>query len=133
MDFRVSHKDSFCKVKLNNQLNLKSLFNWHDLCNNKITQAVIGVIMRRIFLEQVHYSVESNSLYYRVLSHANKMLCISVLGVLITLLISYPYAGYFSIPVQIFTHISTIVLAAIVKVSYVLRCVAQHGLGQEVR
>ena len=89
--------------------------------------------MSSIFLGQVNYSVNSNSLYYRVLSHANKMLCISLLGVLITLLISYPYAGYFSIPVQIFAHISTIVLAAIIKVSYVLRCVAQHGLGQEVR
>ena len=94
---------------------------------------VIGVVMGSTFLEQVNYSVESNSLYYRLLSHANKVLCISVFGVLITLLISYPYAGYFSIPVPIFAHISTIVLAAIVKVSYVLRCVAQHGLGQEVR
>ena len=129
----IGHKDSFCKVKLNNILNLKRLFNWYGLCNNKITKAVIGVVMSSIFLEQVNYSVKSNSLYYRVLSHANKMLCISVLGVLITLLISYPYAGYFSIPVQIFAHISTIVLAAIIKVSYVLRCVAQHGLGQEVR
>lgn len=120
-------------MELNNALNLKCLFNWHGLCNNKITKAVIGVVMSSIFLGQVNYSVKSNSLYYRVLSHANKMLCISVFGVLITLLISYPYAGYFSIPVQIFAHISTIVLAAIVKVSYVLRCVAQHGLGQEVR
>ena len=39
----IGHKDSFCKVKLNNILNLKRLFNWHGLCNNKITKAVIGV------------------------------------------------------------------------------------------
>ncbi|MBH0081513.1 hypothetical protein [Pseudoalteromonas sp. NZS11] len=34
---------------------------------------------------------------------------------------------------QVSAHIGTIVIAAILKVSYVLRCVAQHGLGQEVR
>ncbi|ALM89592.1 hypothetical protein AOR13_540 [Alteromonas stellipolaris LMG 21856] len=34
---------------------------------------------------------------------------------------------------QLLAHISTIVMAAILKVSYVMRCVAQHGLGLEVR
>lgn len=77
--------------------------------------------------------VELRSVYSTMLLLANNALCVSAVSFAITILISYPYASYFSLPIQILAHISTILLAAIFKVSYVMRCVAQHALGQEVR
>jgi hypothetical protein len=74
-----------------------------------------------------------SSFFTTLLFAANTVLGASLACLIVSILISYPYAEYFSMQVQISAHISTIVVAAILKVSYVLRCVAQHGLGQEVR
>ena len=42
-------------------------------------------------------------------------------------------AEYFFISAKIFAHIGIIVISAILKVSYVLRYVALHELGREIR
>lgn len=51
----------------------------------------------------------------------------------LTLLLSYPLAHNFSLETQIAAHITTILVAALIKVSYVVRCVCQYQLGLEVR
>ncbi|MEC8325098.1 MAG: hypothetical protein VX100_03130 [Pseudomonadota bacterium] len=48
------------------------------------------------------------------------------------LLISYPFAEYFSMPQQIAAHIGTMVFPALFKIGYVVRCIGQHGLGLRV-
>ena len=48
------------------------------------------------------------------------------------LLISYPFAEYFSMTQQIAAHIGTMVFPALFKVGYVVRCIGQHGLGLRV-
>ena len=48
------------------------------------------------------------------------------------LLISYPFAEYFSIGQQIAAHIGTMVFPALFKIGYVIRCIGQHGLGLRV-
>ena len=89
--------------------------------------------MNTFTINNVSNNVELGSLFDSLLFTANAVLGLSVICIVVSILISYLYAEYFSMQVQISAHISTIVVAAILKVSYVLRCVAQHGLGQEVR
>ncbi|NMR27409.1 hypothetical protein HH219_18025 [Pseudoalteromonas sp. NEC-BIFX-2020_015] len=71
--------------------------------------------------------------YTRLLTGANVALGVSTVFMLVTVLLSYPYAHYLPMTLQIVAHISTILAATVLKVSYVLRCVALNGLGKEVR
>jgi len=64
---------------------------------------------------------------------ANSSLAFCSIAFLVTVFICYPYAHLFSIGQQIVGHISMIFLSGFIKVSYVLRCVAQQGLGLQVR
>ena len=68
-----------------------------------------------------------------LLSVSNAGLIITTLLMLISVIIAYPLADSFSLAAQIAAHISTIVIAAFLKVSYVGRCLAQYNLGMEVR
>tara|TARA_E500000075_G_C6918969_1_gene283104 strand:- start:494 stop:781 length:288 start_codon:yes stop_codon:yes gene_type:complete len=94
---------------------------------------VTEVVMNTLTLNNVNNQVELGAFFRTLLFTANTVLGISGICMVVSILISYPYAEHFSMQVQISAHISTIVVAAILKVSYVLCCVAQHGLGQEVR
>ncbi len=89
--------------------------------------------MNTFTINNVSNNVELGSFFESLLFTANAVLGLSVICIVVSILISYLYAEYFSMQVQISAHMSTIVVAAILKVSYVLRCVAHHGLGQEVR
>ncbi|MBH0077148.1 hypothetical protein I6F48_16620 [Pseudoalteromonas sp. SWYJ118] len=88
--------------------------------------------MNTLMLNNLNNQTQFSSLYETVLFAANTALAVSLVCITASTLISYPFAEYFSMAVQVSAHIGTIVIAAILKVSYVLRCVAQHGLGQEV-
>lgn len=74
-----------------------------------------------------HWSFDSQ------LKVANLSLALCSVAFLVTVVICYPYAHLFSIGQQIVGHISMIFLSGFIKVSYVLRCVAQQGLGLQVR
>ncbi|WP_076925811.1 hypothetical protein [Pseudoalteromonas sp. EB27] len=89
--------------------------------------------MNTLMLNNLNNQTQFSSLYETVLFAANTALLVSLVCISASILISYPFAEYFSMAMQVSAHIGTIVIAAILKVSYVLRCVAQHGLGQEVR
>lgn len=71
--------------------------------------------------------------FQTLLSVSNFSLAITTLLMLLSIIIAYPMADHFSLPVQIVAHISTIIVAAFVKISYVCRCLAQYNLGMEVR
>lgn len=71
--------------------------------------------------------------YIRLLSAANWALVLSTVSLIITVILSYPLAELLTIKLQIAAHISTIIAATILKVSYVLRCIALNSLGREVR
>ncbi|WP_261904662.1 hypothetical protein [Vibrio fortis] len=68
-----------------------------------------------------------------LLSVSNAGLIITTLLMLVSIIIAYPLADSFSLAAQIAAHIGTIVIAALLKVSYVGRCLAQYNLGMEVR
>ncbi|MPW29543.1 hypothetical protein F9L16_11085 [Agarivorans sp. B2Z047] len=68
----------------------------------------------------------------RCIVGGNWLMLVSLLVIISSIIISYPLAQAFSIPMQITAHISTIVFAGVLKVGYVLRCVGFNELGQEV-
>ncbi|ANB21569.1 hypothetical protein A6K25_09955 [Alteromonas stellipolaris] len=89
--------------------------------------------MNTLTISNASRNSELGSFFHSLLFAANTILGLSFDFIIVSILISYPYAEYFSMHAQLLAHISTIVMAAILKVSYVMRCVAQHGLGLEVR
>ncbi|MEZ8379695.1 hypothetical protein AB6C48_12740 [Vibrio splendidus] len=68
-----------------------------------------------------------------LLSVSNFSLATTALLMLLSIIVAYPMADHFSLPIQIVAHISTILVAALLKISYVGRCLAQYNLGLEVR
>ncbi|CDS99177.1 MULTISPECIES: hypothetical protein [Vibrio] len=71
--------------------------------------------------------------FQTLLSVSNFSLAITTLLMLLSIIVAYPMADHFSLPIQIVAHISTILVAALLKISYVGRCLAQYNLGLEVR
>ncbi|CAM3849130.1 MULTISPECIES: hypothetical protein [Pseudoalteromonas] len=81
-----------------------------------------------------YYEVSvATDFYSTLLSGANIALAVSALVMIATVLLSYPLAELLSMQLQIVAHIATIIAATILKISYVLRCIALNGLGEEVR
>ncbi|MGR4999792.1 SMP domain-containing protein [Vibrio celticus] len=70
--------------------------------------------------------------FQTLLSVSNFSLAITTLLMLLSIIVAYPMADHFSLPIQIVAHISTILVAALLKISYVGRCLAQYNLGLEV-
>lgn len=52
----------------------------------------------------------------------------SAFVLLLTILICYPYAAWFSLEEQIFGHATMILSAVMLKLTYLLRCIAQQAL-----
>jgi len=68
---------------------------------------------------------------YQLLKNiSNLVLFFTLAGVVISILISYPYSEYFQLSIQIASHILTIVLAAIFKIACILRMIALQGINK---
>lgn len=57
---------------------------------------------------------------------ANTVLAVSLGVLLLSISVSYPFADRFSFEQQIAGHLLIIISASVLKVAYVLRCIAQH-------
>lgn len=68
--------------------------------------------------------------YQKCLILGNYMMIFSTLIVASSVLITFAFDDRFAMAVQIFAHIVTIVFAGLLKIGYVLRCVALHGFGK---
>lgn len=73
-----------------------------------------------------HADVEVD--YRQLLSFANRGLLVSAFVLLATIFVCYPYAEWFSLEEQIFGHATMILSAVMIKLTYLLRCVAQQAL-----
>ncbi|MEW6995089.1 hypothetical protein AADZ84_12575 [Colwelliaceae bacterium MEBiC 14330] len=74
---------------------------------------------------------DTNTLgFQKCLVIGNYLMVISFLVVLSSIAITFAYDESFSISSQIVAHIATIVFAGLLKIGYVLRCVALHGFGK---
>ncbi|TMO56840.1 hypothetical protein CWB96_05390 [Pseudoalteromonas citrea] len=73
------------------------------------------------------------TLSHQHLRYSNTALATFLLLFIVSVLMSYPLAHHLTLPAQVVSHISSIVLAGLFKLSYVLRCVCQYQLNMEVR
>jgi hypothetical protein len=60
----------------------------------------------------------------------NYLMLASLLVVLFSIAITFIFDESFTISIQVFAHIATIIFAGLLKLGYVLRCVALHGFGK---
>lgn len=67
-----------------------------------------------------------------MLFRANGAIVWSLLGLVLTILVAYPLAQYFSMAVQILAHVGTLLFAVGIKVSYIARLVFLSRLGRPV-
>ena len=68
----------------------------------------------------------------KLLSFSNGALLASVIGLVVTVLLAYPFAPHLSMAVQILAHIGTLLFAVGVKLAYVARLVSLKQLGRPV-
>jgi len=68
--------------------------------------------------------------YQKCLILGNYLMLISLIVVLSSILITFGFDELFVISVQISAHIATIIFAGLLKIGYVLRCIALHGFGK---
>lgn len=85
--------------------------------------------MWKIF-EMSHLAITERN--QALLNLANYSLAICTIIFSMTVLICYPFAHFLSLPAQLVGHIFLIISAVGVKLTYLLRCVAQKELHMEV-
>ncbi|WP_404396031.1 hypothetical protein [Pseudoalteromonas phenolica] len=72
---------------------------------------------------------ETPNLYQHCLTFGSSAMIILLLLTVTSLAISFSFSEHFSLPVQIGSHIATIVFSALFKVAYVVRCIGAYHLG----
>lgn len=68
----------------------------------------------------------------RLLSFSNGAIFWSVAGLLVTVLLAYPFSDILAMPYQILAHIGTLLFAVGIKIAYVARLVSLKQLGRPV-
>jgi len=74
--------------------------------------------------------VENALGFQKCLVIGNYLMVMSFLIVTTSLFITFAYDENFTISAQVLAHIATIIFAGLLKIGYVLRCVALHGFGK---
>ncbi|WOH38648.1 hypothetical protein RI844_05355 [Thalassotalea fonticola] len=70
--------------------------------------------------------------FQKCLVAGNWLMVTSLLIVFICIAITFGFDESFSISAQVSAHIATIIFAGLVKIGYVLRCIALHAFGEKV-
>lgn len=70
--------------------------------------------------------------YCALFKFANITLCVSCALLFICIVVSYPLSHLFSMPLQVASHLMIIISASVLKVAYVLRCIAQYEQHKQV-
>ena len=68
--------------------------------------------------------------YQKCLILGNYLMIFSFLVVTSSIAINFAFDELFAMSVQISAHIATIIFAGLLKIGYVLRCIALHGFGK---
>jgi len=68
--------------------------------------------------------------FQKCLVIGNYLMLLSLFIVSTSIFITFVYDQHFTISAQVSAHIATIVFAGLLKIGYVLRCVALHGFGK---
>ena len=68
--------------------------------------------------------------FQKCLVIGNYLMLTSFFIVVSSIFITFAFDENFTISAQVAAHIATIIFAGLLKIGYVLRCVALHGFGQ---
>lgn len=69
--------------------------------------------------------------FQKCLILGNSMMLIAVIIISLGITITFVFDHHFAMFIQIVAHIATIIFAGVLKLGYVLRCVALHGFGNK--
>ncbi len=67
-----------------------------------------------------------------LLRYSSLGLLVSTSIFLLSIALCYPFAAYFPLGVQLAGHLLMLAAGVLIKITYLLRCVAQHALHREV-
>lgn len=84
----------------------------------------------QFFIARQLPDVENALGFQKCLIIGNYMMLLSLLIVLSSVCITFAFDQHFAISLQVLAHIATIIFAGLLKLGYVLRCVALHGFGK---
>jgi hypothetical protein len=76
--------------------------------------------------------IENALNFQKCLVAGNWLMVCSFLVVSLCISITFAFDESFGIPAQVSAHIATIVFAGLLKIGYVLRCIALHAFGVKV-
>lgn len=68
----------------------------------------------------------------RLLRYSNRGLFVSCVLLVVTTAVCYPFSAYFSLTEQLLSHLLMLGSGVLIKLSYLVRCIAQHALNTEV-
>ena len=74
--------------------------------------------------------IENALAFQKCLVIGNYLMLLSFFIVVTSVFITFALDDHFTISAQVSAHISTIVFTGLLKIGYVLRCIALHGFGQ---
>tara|TARA_B110000467_G_scaffold149161_1_gene155594 strand:+ start:149 stop:421 length:273 start_codon:yes stop_codon:yes gene_type:complete len=84
----------------------------------------------QFFIARQLPNIENALGFQKCLVVGNYLMLLSLFIVASSVFITFGYDEHFTISAQISAHITTIVFAGLLKIGYVLRCVALHGFGK---
>lgn len=110
------------------------LTSWHKTCYRACNYInLIGLAMYSNFSLASGHAFDNTQLnLQKCIIAGNWTMMVSLAIVVSSLMMTFQFDHYFSIPLQIAGHLATIVFAGLFKVGYVVRCVGVHGLGYRV-
>lgn len=76
--------------------------------------------------------IENALNFQKCLVAGNWLMVTSLLIVASCIALTFGFEDNFGIPAQVSAHIATIVFAGLLKIGYVLRCIALHAFGVKV-
>lgn len=93
-------------------------------------QNIINLEQSNTVLSETSSTSEIN--FQTCVKVGNRVLIVSCIFFIFSILVSYPFAELFTIPQQIAGHIGTMIFPGFIKIGYVVRCVGIKGLGLKV-
>lgn len=84
----------------------------------------------QFFIARQLPTIENALGFQKCLVVGNYLMLFSLFIVSTSIFITFLYDQHFTISVQVSAHIATIVFAGLLKIGYVLRCIALHGFGK---
>lgn len=74
--------------------------------------------------------IENALAFQKCLVIGNYLMLLSFCIVVTSIFITFALDEHFTVSAHVSAHIATIIFAGLLKIGYVLRCIALHGFGQ---